>query len=554
MYRNYYLFKRQLDFLNNTLPGSTLTKCFTHRKDEMVISLRPAEQEEVFLRISLQIQLPYLLLYPGHVVKDPRTEFFPEISGTRLGLFSIIPFDKIIRSTVGIYSLEMYFFGHHPNILLMDEYNLINASFKKRTTNGEEKKHDLYINPTSFNTGQVLELSRQRGDHVLVDFLNHHFGGFNSLLSRELCHRCDIATDIRAQNLTAHAIDRIQQACITMITEMEQQPVRIYFDQHQPTHISLLTLHHLGKDAEYQIFDDVNSAWKEYIHFHQKQIRFHRLSGRLKEVVQNRLDYLQRSLDSMIESEELDQRKKDAELRGNLLLTHASKIPRGSRFVELENIFSGQQELIRIKLNPAKSIQANAAKYFEKYKDIDQKRLNASVRKETYLKESGYWKDLAVKLEHARSPAQIEKIEKELIERGSLQSEQIGEDREESLSYSFRRLLLGKKWEVFIGKNAQNNDLLTFKFANKFDLWFHAQGVAGSHLVLRLGSKNTLPPPEIIEQAASAAAFFSSAKHSGMVPVNYTQVRYVRKVKNTLPGTVLISNEKTVFVKPQKFI
>jgi hypothetical protein len=254
MYRNYYLFRRQTEFLNRSLSGHTILKCFTHRKDELVISMLNPAQENVFLRIGLQIQLPYLLLYTGYPVKDPQTDFFPELAGLTPGPFSIIPFDKLIRAPVERYTLEMFFYGHHPNILLKDQTDTVCAGFKKRVTNGEDKKHDLYVDPSSFQSPQFLELATQGGDHGLIDFFNHHFGGFNTLLSRELSHRCDVAPDKKVKDLTSCEMDRIRETCRTMITEMEEQPVKIYFDQQQPVHISLLTLHHLGKDAEHQVY------------------------------------------------------------------------------------------------------------------------------------------------------------------------------------------------------------------------------------------------------------------------------------------------------------
>ncbi|MCK4797771.1 MAG: DUF814 domain-containing protein, partial [Spirochaetes bacterium] len=100
---------------------------------------------------------------------------------------------------------------------------------------------------------------------------------------------------------------------------------------------------------------------------------------------------------------------------------------------------------------------------------------------------------------------------------------------------SFNRLLLKQQWEILIGKSAENNDLLTFKYARKYDIWLHAQGVSGSHVVIRIPDKSQKPPMDIIEQAASAAAFFSSAKNSSTVAVNYTEIRYVRKPRKAPP-------------------
>ena len=115
-------------------------------------------------------------------------------------------------------------------------------------------------------------------------------------------------------------------------------------------------------------------------------------------------------------------------------------------------------------------------------------------------------------------------------------------------------MILKQQWEIFIGKNSENNDLLTFKFARKYDIWLHAQGVSGSHVIIRVRDKNQKPPMDIIEQAASVAAFFSAGKNSSTVPVNYTEVRYVRKPRKSPPGTVIFSHPNTIFVEPRKYI
>ena len=121
-------------------------------------------------------------------------------------------------------------------------------------------------------------------------------------------------------------------------------------------------------------------------------------------------------------------------------------------------------------------------------------------------------------------------------------------------STSFNRIILKEQWEIYIGKNADNNDLLTFKFARKHDIWLHAQGVSGSHVIIRVQDKNQKPPMEIIQQAASVAAFFSAGKNSATVPVNYTEARYVRKPRKSPAGVVVISQAKTIFVEPKKYI
>jgi predicted ribosome quality control (RQC) complex YloA/Tae2 family protein len=249
------------------------------------------------------------------------------------------------------------------------------------------------------------------------------------------------------------------------------------------------------------------------------------------------------------ENEDLIERKKLAELKGNLLLTFKTQIKKGASEVELQNIFSESSEKIKIKLNPSKDIAANAAKYFNKFKNISKHRELLAIKKNTISRDLKETADIENRLAHAKSFTQLKKFEQILLDMKLLQYSE-KKTSAASLKYSFNRLVLEDEWEVFIGRNAVNNDLLTFKFANKWDIWLHAQGVSGSHVIIRVPGRGQNPPQKIIEQAARLAAANSRAKHSASVPVIFTQVRFVSRLRKAQPGTVTVRNEKVLFVNP----
>ncbi len=101
-----------------------------------------------------------------------------------------------------------------------------------------------------------------------------------------------------------------------------------------------------------------------------------------------------------------------------------------------------------------------------------------------------------------------------------------------------------------IGKSNRDNDELTLRIASKDDYWFHAWQAAGSHTVLRLPAKNSVPDKQTLLEAASLAAHFSKARRSSKVPVLYTRVKYVRKPRKFPPGKVIVEREKQLMVKP----
>jgi hypothetical protein len=113
-----------------------------------------------------------------------------------------------------------------------------------------------------------------------------------------------------------------------------------------------------------------------------------------------------------------------------------------------------------------------------------------------------------------------------------------------------RCFMLGDKWEVRVGRTNDENDLLTHRFAKPDDIWLHASGVPGSHVILRMQGRTSNPPREVLEAAAAIAARFSKAKHAGTVPVLWTRKRYVRKPRGAKPGLAACTHENTVFVRP----
>lgn len=114
----------------------------------------------------------------------------------------------------------------------------------------------------------------------------------------------------------------------------------------------------------------------------------------------------------------------------------------------------------------------------------------------------------------------------------------------------FRRYLIDDRWEVWIGRNNRENDDLTYRAAHGRDIWLHAQGIAGSHVILRTGGHPERVPGSVLERAAALAALNSKARHSGLVPVIHTERRYVRKPRKSPPGTAVTLRDKSLFVVP----
>lgn len=125
-----------------------------------------------------------------------------------------------------------------------------------------------------------------------------------------------------------------------------------------------------------------------------------------------------------------------------------------------------------------------------------------------------------------------------------------GIDDEGQAESPFRKFSIGK-YEVWVGKNAKSNDKLMHT-AHKEDIWLHARGMPGSHVVIRMGNEKSFPPKAVILKAASYAAYYSKAKGMQTAPVMYTKQKYVRKPKGAAPGAVVVEREEVEMVPPTK--
>jgi len=137
----------------------------------------------------------------------------------------------------------------------------------------------------------------------------------------------------------------------------------------------------------------------------------------------------------------------------------------------------------------------------------------------------------------------------ELIDKYLSAPAQKNKNGEEAPKTPFRRYVY-KGYEIFAGKTSADNDELSIKFAKPGDIWFHAVGYAGSHLIIRRPKNAPIPPDEILRIAGGIAVFFSKAKNCGYAEVHIAEARYVRKPRKSPPGLVVVERYKTMRVSP----
>ena len=540
MYKNYFLFEKQINEIKPLLLGKSIQNVFTYQKNETVIEL--SGPEPLFLLINISTHLPYLLLQPAYNIRQPKYQLFQEIYNQVICNIYIQPFDKNIILELENHRVEIFFYGKQPNIFILDSNKSIINSFKT----GAMPDPLTITNPVDFRQPDS-EMSDFTVAESIDSYLKNKFTAINHTIVNEIVFRFNSQINEDKNNKS-----RLRVVLNDISYEMEQTQIYLYRLHDSIKKISLFRLYHLEnkEDYKYQEFDTLNNAWQRYISEKIEQTEFYKLYKSCEDAIKRKRDYLQRSLKHAEELKDLQERKVLAELKGNLLLTFKSQIKIDKNEVVLENIFSDNLEKIHIKVNPNKSISENAQIYFNKFKDLDKKHFAHSVKIKTLQSELDIISELNIKINAVKSLPDLKKISKRLIDLNILKPDASSSSLHSQIQTTFKHLILEDNWHVYIGKSGENNDELTFKFANKQDYWFHAQGVPGSHVILKSQHKEQAPPYHILEQAAGIAAANSKAKHSSTVPVIYTQVRYISRIRNAPKGTVNTRNEKTLFVEP----
>ncbi|NLP06323.1 DUF814 domain-containing protein [Candidatus Fermentibacteria bacterium] len=248
------------------------------------------------------------------------------------------------------------------------------------------------------------------------------------------------------------------------------------------------------------------------------------------EILEARRAFLERKLEKLrsvldgVPSEDL------LRLRGAILLANIPRVPRGAEEVVLPD-WDGMEH--RIPLRPGRSAVENAQRYFRKARNaaVERSRLESSIR-ETRAAIG----ELDAALAGGSGQCRIDRLA------GAVGATRGAEAR------SPAGRAMGGGWTCLVGRSARENDEITFRIAGRDDIWLHARGAAGAHVVLRHESRGQTPPRAVLEAAAALAAA-SVRNRPDVVPVDYTKVRYVRKFRGAGPGEVVYTGEKTLFVR-----
>ncbi|MCM3237784.1 NFACT family protein [Heyndrickxia oleronia] len=460
----------------------------------------------------------------------------------------VVIFEIKGRNEIGDISYKQLYIeimGRHSNIILVDkDRNMILDSIKHvppavnsyrsilpgQTYIAPPKQDKL--NPLSASEDDILrtlDFNSGKIDKQIVE----HFSGMSPLLAKEIVHNAGLANRVT-----------IPQAFLSKMNELKQH-------NYLPSITSsttkeafyLLPITYL--DGEVKSFETISEMLDRYYFGKAERDRVKQQGYDLERFIKNEKEKNESKIEklktTLIDAKNADQ----YQLYGELLTANLHLVKKGMEQIEVVNYYDEHAKTVNISLDPRKSPSANAQAYFSKY----QKAKNAiGIVQEQIDKaavEIQYFERLMQQMESA-SPKDIEEIRTELAEEGYIKLRQKRGTKNKSQKLTVEAYSSSDGTEILVGKNNKQNDFLTNKLAARDEIWLHTKDIPGSHVVIR--SKN--PSEETLLEAANLAAYFSKAKDSSSVPVDYTKVRNVKKPNGAKPGFVIYEQQQTVYVTP----
>lgn len=553
MLSNYFTLLHIARVLHQRYARTVIAEVYSQEKNTLSILVYAPEPHTV--TVCCNARENYIVARENNTRTHKNTiDLFPMLIDRHIESVQMSASDRVIVITIsGGLRLCLEMFASSANVVLLDETGTVSDAFlNKKEALGKQKTYPLDQQTVSVST---MMPEKEMTVHVIVEFCKETNDTFRAIkkavpkLGTLLAEEVIVRSDAHRQNCTPDDAQKIVSNITTIANQiigMEHSVPMIYFDDRSPLCFSLIPLNHLSANRSEQ-YNDLFTGIQRFISFERSTSSY---LQKKKEIVswmhkeQEKAERTVRAVDAELTESSRAERYQHYAVA---IMTHLSTVTKGA--AELSAVDpSDPDRTISIPLDAALSPQKNAERYFEKAKKAKNGREEAKERIQILQKRLTALNGLLEKINAIVDSISLKnflQFHGEMVKELGYMTEQ-----EQNELPPFKTFAVDGGFTVYAGKNSANNDLLTFRYAKPNDLWFHARGSSGSHVVLKLGSAQGAPTKKAIEQAASIAAYYSKMKNAKHVPVAITERKYIHKPKGAPAGTVALDKEKVIFVQP----
>ncbi len=526
-----------------------------HKRRYLLLSAEPQSP-----RVHLQAQKPRR----GDAPPSPMFQLLRKyLRGSLLMTIEQPPYERLLQfhfsGKLGETSLVAEMMGSRSNLIFLDADDKILTLLRPAPTKSEFSRALLpkhrytlpraqqKIDPNAKNAFETLHnaLSQSPPDALLGKTLVKHLMGLSPLIAREIVFRAYQNTDVTLAEVQDFI--PLKESIKLMYKHISDHAWHPHVVYTQARAVSLFTPIALTHNPRAEAIDSISMAIEAHFQQNRNASDDGYFAARLP--IQQRLKKHQARLERRQQNLAKDAESiKDPEIfkeKGNAILANSWQIE--ARQTTLSAMWT-DGETLEIELDPQKSPAENAQRYFARYQKAKRAAEIIPQRKKSLALELEYLAQLGLDLELATTRPEIDAVAVELDEIAPKSTQKSTKKQNRPHPTKTKYFESPDGFRVWAGKNAKQNHHITFSKANPNDIWLHARGVPGAHVIIdtRIGE----PPESTILWAAGIAAYFSKLRGENLVDVIVTRKKYVRAIKGAPPGLVSVRQEKTVRVAP----
>ncbi|QYN52805.1 Rqc2 family fibronectin-binding protein [Lactobacillus panisapium] len=542
-----------LNSIKPTLVNGRLSKIYQPFEQDLVLTFRN-ERKNYQLLISANAQYPRFYLTKKAIANPDKAPTFVMVlrkylEGSILQGIEQVGVDRIVnfrfsnRNELGdqvqlVLSVELM--GRHSNVILYDNSNGHIIDLLKRI-NPDENRARILLPKAKYELPPLnpgingFDLSEQEFKQKAAVNDPSEFAGQINGLDR----------DDRSELIGYLEDDFSYSSFRTFINQFDKKGAFVLLTPRNKRKIFPYLPYHLNLVKE-SSDPDLNHALDEFYLYQANHDWVKQKSSKIERLVKNEQKKLTKKVVKLKKQLEQAENSEGYRIRGEILNANLAQVKPGMTKISLPNYYDNNRP-IEIKLDAALSPARNGQKYFTRYKKLRDSIKHVKEQIEIANDNLRYFDSIQTAIDNAE-PEDIDQITDELINQGYLKRPQKQKRKKKVTEHNLNKFRLSSGKTVLVGKNNYQNDWLTLKKANKTDIWFHVKNIPGSHVILQ----DANPSDDDILEAAEIAAYFSKAKNSAHVQVDYVQDKRVKKPNGARPGFVIYTGQNSIEVTPEK--
>ena len=562
--------------ISEKLIGARVDKIHQPSKEELVIALRWNGGNGKLL-ISASASGPRIHFTESSVDNPKNPPMFcmlmrKHLSGAKLVEIEQFGLERMLHISFSTYNefgdpviikLAVEIMGRHSNIMLIGPDGRIIDAIKRVTADMSSVRQVMpgmtYVFPPAQNKLNTLDIdcmelaSRLKNgrDIPLSKALMENLDGVSPIVCREISEIVTGGFDTKAHDLTNDDFEKLA-SCLEKISESikngNANPYMVIEENGHPLDFTFIKVSQYGDATEVRKFGSFSEMLDKFYSERSGADRMKQRSNDLFKFVTNLADRISRKLDVQRQELARSTERDILRVKGELIHANLWMIEKGMTSVVLENYYDNCKP-VEVKLDPRLTPNQNAQHYFSEYRKADtaERMLKKFIKKGEA--ELSYIESVFDLLSRARTDDEVVAIREELVAQGYLTNHR--KNNQKPVKLAPKEYISSDGFRILCGRNNIQNDKLTFKDSRKNDIWLHTQKIHGSHTVIVTEGREV--PETTIQQAAIVAAYNSKARESSLVPVDYTEIRNVKKPSGSAPGKAVYEHYKTAYVRPAQF-